>query len=166
MLLSPPHRKSANRWRQFKMKKQLLFGHLLTLITGGLIYISFRTDSLVMFKWFAALSVDTPIEYLRETTLTVKERFPDWFLFSLSDGLWVFSYISLTLSIWSNNINKRNLFWVFLVPFIAITSELGQLFNIVPGTFDAVDLTFYITGAISPFIFFTNNLFTFKTKTT
>lgn len=148
------------------MKKQLLFGHLLTLIVGGLIYISFRTDSLVMFKWFAALSLDTPIEYLRETTLTIKEHFPDWFVFSLPDGLWIFSYISLTLLIWGNDINKRNLFWVFLIPFIAISSELGQLFNIVPGTFDAIDLTFYITGAISPFILFTNNLLTFKTKTT
>lgn len=148
------------------MKKQLLFGHLLTLILGGLIYISFRTDSLVMFKWFVALSLDTPIEYLRETTLTAKQHFPNWFLFSLPDGLWVFSYISLILLIWGNNINKRNLFWAFLIPFIAISSELGQLFNIVPGTFDAIDLTFYIMGTISPFIFFTNNLLTFKTKTT
>ena len=148
------------------MKKQLLFGHLLTLILGGLIYISFRTDSLVMFKWFAALSLDTPIEYLRETTMTVNRLFPNWFLFSLPDGLWIFSYISLILLIWGNNINKRNLFWIFLIPFIAISSELGQLFNIIPGTFDPIDLTFYITGAISPFIIFTNNLLSFKTKTT
>ena len=126
------------------MKKQLLFGHLLTLIIGGLIYISFRTDSLLMFKWFAALSLDSQIENLRDTTFTIREHLPNWFLFSLPDGLWVFSYVTLTLLIWGNSINKRNLFWVFLIPFIAISSELLQLFNIAPGTFDAIDLIFYI----------------------
>ena len=121
------------------MKKQLFFGHVLTLIIGGLIYILFRTDSLVMFKWFAALSLDKPIEYLRDSTLTVKNHLPDWFLFSLPDGLWIFSYI---------------------------TFELGQLFNIVPGTFDAIDLIFYIAGAVFPLVFFKNNLLITKTKTT
>jgi len=119
-----------------------------------------------MFKWVSAFSLDTPIEYLREATLTVNQHLPDWFLFSLPDGLWVFSYTSLTLLIWGGNINKRNIFWVFLIPFIAISYEMGQLFNIIPGTFDALDLIFYIMGAISPLIFFTNNLLTFMRKTT
>ena len=138
----------------------------MTLIIGGMIYISFRTNSLVMFKWFAALSIDTQIIHLRETTMIFKESFPDWFIFSLPDGLWIFSYISLTLLIWRNKINKSNLLWIFLIPFIAISSEFGQLFGIVSGTFDAVDLTFYFIGAISPFIFFTNNLLTLLKKTT
>lgn len=147
------------------MKKQLFFGHVLTLIIGGLIYILFRTDSLVMFKWFAALSLDKPIEYLRDSTLTVKNHLPDWFLFSLPDGLWIFSYITLTLMIWGK-VNKQNLFWIFFIPFIAVSSELGQLFNIVPGTFDTIDLIFYIAGAVFPLVFFKNNLLITKTKTT
>lgn len=145
------------------MKRPLIAAQLFTLIVGGLIYIFFRTDSLLMFKYLGAISLDQRIEYLRETTLTIKPFFSDWFLFSLPDGLWIFSYISLMLLIWGNNINKQNIFWFFSIPIIAISSELGQLFNIVHGTFDAIDLTFYITGAISPFIFFTKNLFTFKT---
>lgn len=147
------------------MKKQLLFGQLLTLIIGGLIYISFRTDHLLMFKWFAALSLDSQIEILRDTTFTLREHLPNWFVFSLPDGLWIFSYVTLTLLIWGNSINKRNLFWVFLIPFIAISSELLQLFNIAPGTFDSIDLIFYIIGAISPFIFFINNSLISKIKT-
>jgi len=148
------------------MKKQLFFGHVLTLIIGGLIYILFRTDSLVMFKWFATLSLDKPIEYLRDSTLPFKDQLPDWFLFSLPDGLWIFSIISFILLIWGNNINKQNLVWIFTIPFIAIASEIGQLFSIVPGTFDAIDLAFYITGAVFPIKIFTNNFLTFKTKKT
>ena len=145
------------------MKKQLLFGHILTLVIGGLIYIAYRTDTLLMFKWFAAISLDTPIEYLREMTMSTKSTLPGWFLFSLPDGLWIFSYITLTLLIWKNKITKQNVFWIGIIPLVAILSELGQLFGIVSGTFDIVDLTFYIVGVISPLIFFTN-LLTFKTN--
>ena len=147
------------------MRKQLLFGHILTLLLGGMVYVSFRTDSLTMFKWFAALSLDTTIETLRETTLTIKQYFPDWFLFSLPDGLWIFSYVSLMLLLWKNEVNKQNLFWIFMVPLIAIASELGQLFNMVPGTFDLVDLTFYLLGTIIPFVVFTNNSLIIKIRT-
>ena len=148
-----------------KMRKQLLFGHILTLLLGGMVYVSFRTDSLTMFKWFAALSLDTTIETLRETTLTIKQYFPDWFLFSPPDGLWIFSYVSLMLLLWKNEVNKQNLFWIFMVPLIAIASELGQLFNMVPGTFDLVDLTFYLLGTIIPFVVFTNNSLIIKIRT-
>jgi hypothetical protein len=94
-----------------------------------MVYVSFRTDSLTMFKWFAALSLDTTIETLRETTLTIKQYFPDWFLFSLPDGLWIFSYVSLMLLLWKNEVNKQNLFWIFMVPLIAIASEAWCNYN-------------------------------------
>ncbi|NDH69333.1 MAG: hypothetical protein EBY22_15830 [Gammaproteobacteria bacterium] len=34
-------------------------------------------------------------------------------------------------------------FWSMILPFIAIISEFGQIFRLVPGTFDWVDLLFY-----------------------
>lgn len=144
------------------MNNKLFFGHLLTLIFGGLIYVLFRSESLTMFKWFASLSLDAPIEYLRETTVSIKPFLPQWFLFSLPDGLWVFSYCSLMLLIWDSNVSKQNILWFCLIPFIAVFSELGQLLNVVPGTFDVVDLAFYIIGAITPFVIFSNNLLIFK----
>jgi hypothetical protein len=147
------------------MKKQLLFVHLFTLLISGLIYLAFRADTLLMFKWFASVSLDTPIEYLREMTLTTKNKLPEWFLFSLPDGLWIFSYITLTLLIWKNKVTKQNFFWVFIIPLTAILSEFGQLIKIVPGTFDLFDLTFYFLGAVAPILIFTN-LLTFNTKTT
>lgn len=146
------------------MRKKLFFGHLFTLTFGGIIYIFFRSDSLVMFKWFSVFSLGTQIDYLRERTLTIKELFPDWFLFSFPDGLWIFSYISLMLLIWGNNIKMQNLFWFFFVPFIATSSEVGQFFNIVPGTFDPVDLIFYILGAVTPFTLYTKKISTYFTK--
>jgi len=146
------------------MKRQLFFGHLLTLLIGGLIYLAFRTDSLLMFKWFSAASIDTPIELIRGMTLTAKNSLPDWFLFSLPDGLWIFSYTSLVLLIWRNKINRENFFWIAIIPILIILSELGQLFNIVPGTFDLIDVLLYSLGAILPILIFTEYL-NFKTET-
>ncbi|AFU69427.1 hypothetical protein P700755_002686 [Psychroflexus torquis ATCC 700755] len=146
------------------MKRQLFFGHLLTLFIGGLIYVAFRTDSLLMFKWFSAASIDTPIELIRGMTLTAKNSLPDWFLFSLPDGLWIFSYTSLVLLIWRNKINRENFFWIAIIPILIILSELGQLFNIVPGTFDLIDVLLYSLGAILPILIFTEYL-NFKTET-
>jgi glycopeptide antibiotics resistance protein len=143
------------------MDKQIIFGHLLSLIFGSMIYIAFRDDSLLMFNWFSALSLDIPIEIIRGAALSIKSDLPNWFLFSLPDGLWVFSYLSLTLWLWSNRITKHNVVWLFLVPIIAIFSEIGQALQIVSGTFDFTDLFFYSCGAILPFIFFTNFI-TFK----
>lgn len=147
------------------MNKQPLFGHILTLILGGFIYISFRAESLTMFKWFATASLDAPIARLRAITLTLTPNLPNWFLYSLPDGIWVFSYISLMLLIWKNKINQENIVYIFSLPLIAILSEIGQLFKIVPGTFDTIDILFYILGTFSPFIFYTINLPTLKTNT-
>ena len=146
------------------MKKQVLIGHVCTLLLGGLIYISFRTDTLVMFKWFSAISLGPIISDLRIITMQVTPILPDWFLYSLPDGLWIFSYVALIMAIWKNKINKESIFWVLIIPFIAIMSEIGQLYALVPGTFDILDLTFYLLGVLTPFIFI-NNTITFKPKT-
>ena len=82
------------------------------------------------------------ISYLRLFTLPFYDNLPDWFLYSLPDGIWLFSYLSVLLLIWDNKISKHNIHWVLLIPSIAIFSEIGQLFEIVSGTFDITDLVF------------------------
>tara|TARA_B100000427_G_scaffold326344_1_gene334797 strand:+ start:204 stop:632 length:429 start_codon:yes stop_codon:yes gene_type:complete len=136
------------------MRFQLFFGHLFTLIIGGLIYILFRVETLKMFKFFDLFSIGTQIDKIRVYTVPYSEYLPNWFLFSLPDGLWIFSYTSLVLYIWKNKLKKENIFWVFIVPFISIFSELGQIFNIIPGTFDLIDLIFYLIGFLLPFFIY------------
>lgn len=83
---------------------------------------------------------------------------PGWFLYSLPDGLWIFSYICLILYIWKNTLTKQNLIWIFIIPFIAVFSEFAQLFKIIPGKFDNIDLLFYTLGLLLPLIIFYKNL--------
>jgi hypothetical protein len=148
-----------------KMKKQLFIGHILTLLLGGFVYISFRQDTLKMFSWFDRVNMLEAISDFRLFTLPLSVYLPNWFLYSLPDGLWLFSYLSLLLIVWDNEISKHNIHWLLLLPSVAILTEIGQLFAIVHGTFDILDLTFYLGGTILPILIFTNSK-TIKDKTT
>ena len=139
------------------MKKQIIIGHVFTLLLGCFIYISFRQDTLKMFSWFASINLSGVISELRLFTIPLSEHLPNWFLYSLPDGLWLFSYLSVLLRVWDNAITKHNIHWLFLVPMVAIFSEIGQLFEIVPGTFDILDLTFYLGGTLLPILIYTNS---------
>ena len=134
-----------------RMRRVLLIGHILSIIAGSLIYIMFRTTSLRMFNWFDTLGLNHQILSLRNINIEVVEKLPSWFKYSLPDGLWVFSYVCLILLIWSESEVKKYLFWVLVIPSIAIISEFGQLANILPGTFDPVDIIFYLLGTFLPF---------------
>lgn len=146
------------------MKRKLLYGHIISLLTGGLIYILFRTSTLKMFLWFDSLGLTETINTVRNMTLDYSNQLPNWVKFSLPDGLWIFSYVCLLLLIWSDSEIKKSLPWILVIPIVAILSEFGQLPNIVPGTFDPVDLVFYLTGTILPFLI-TKSL-TIKTQKT
>jgi len=138
------------------MKRQIIIGHLFTLISGGLVYVLFRQDTLKMFSWFDNISLSVVISEIRLLTLPFSDHLPNWFLYSLPDGLWLFSYLSVLLVVWDNAISKYNIHWLLLVPLFAIFSEFGQLFEIVPGTFDIFDLIFYLAGTVIPILIFTN----------
>jgi len=139
-----------------KIRRQLIYGHIGTLILGGLIYILFRSEKLIMFRWLDFLSFS--FQNIRALTLGFRNYLPDWFIFSLPDGLWIFSYMSLVLLIWKNKINYRNIIWIVIIPLLVVASEIGQLMNIIQGTFDYNDIVFYIMGAILPIAFYTELL--------
>lgn len=140
------------------MKRQLLLGSFLTLLFGGLIYVLFRTTTLKMFVWYETIGLGGLTKGLRKLTFQFANELPDWILFSLPDGLWIFSYVCLMLAIWQNSISSKNAFWILIIPILAIGSEIGQLFGIIVGTFDFTDLLFYIFGMTLPFILFTKTI--------
>lgn len=140
------------------MKKQLLFGHIITIIVGGLIYLLFRTSTLTMFSWLKYFGLSETVNGFRNSTLAFGDKLPDWILLSLPDGLWVFSYVCLMLLVWHNSLNNKTFLWVLFAPLLAISSELGQLLGLIPGTFDIVDLILYLLGMTLPFIFFKNSI--------
>lgn len=145
------------------MKTQIVLGRLFTLLLGSFIYVSFRQDTLIMFGWLREIGVFEFTAGYRHYTLPFAENIPNWILYSLPDGLWLFSYVFFMLIIWDNKISKHNIYWILLAPIFAICSEIGQLLNFVPGTFDLYDIYSYFFFFIFAFcIFVKNNIKTYE----
>lgn len=140
------------------MKLKLIFNVVLSLGLGTLIYLLFRVSTLNIFSWLNIFNIDFSNSLLRKFTLSKANVFPDWFLFSLPDGLWIFSYVNLMLLVWNFKINFQSIIWISIIPLVAIISEVGQSLGMIRGTFDFSDLLFYILGFILPIIFSHKNL--------
>ena len=145
------------RNNKLKLKKlnlaKLVFIHcILPIFFGGIIYISFRSLTLRMFDWFDFFGFS-------EIILDVRELFreflflPNWFYYSLPDGLWTYAFTSSFIIIWGIN-NPVLKYWL-IIPFIlSLVPEMLQLFNLFPGTFDLNDLIFMSIGFISSILIY------------
>ncbi|NJB83637.1 hypothetical protein [Wenyingzhuangia aestuarii] len=146
------------------MIKRIIIGAL-PVFLGGLIYITYRTKSLIMFDWFDKIGLSEYVVVLRTNKQLLNLELPNWIKYSLPDALWLFSFTYITLIIWRCQLNKQSVFWIMLAPIIGLFSELGQLLGFVPGTFDRVDLILLIIAALLPLTFITQTQFkTIKTK--
>lgn len=126
---------------------------IIIFFVGGIIYLAFRSESLLMFTWAKKLGLESQIEHLR---IIMQPYYPssEWMLFSLPDGLWVLSYVIMMSAVWKFQIREH---WILigLIPAIAICSELLQAIGVFPGTFDVSDLLTYI-GSFLIGVFYCN----------
>jgi hypothetical protein len=128
---------------------------LLPILIGGLIYIVSRPKSLKMFRWFENLNIDNLTNSFRAAFFHID--FPYWVKYNLPDLLWVFSFTSLILIIWNKEIIDQNVFYVIFPVSVGILSEIGQLFCIIGGTFDLMDILFYSIGGLLSALLFINS---------
>lgn len=131
--------------------KRLLSTVIIPLLIGGVIYILFRSDSLVMFSWFESFGVEKIILAFRQLNYG-QSNLPNWAIFSLPDALWVFSFTNLMLIIWRDIFSSQSILWIFIAPIIGIVSEVGQGLHFIRGTFDATDLILILIASTLPFI--------------
>lgn len=64
----------------------------------------------------------------------------DWVLYSLPDGLWVYSFTSCLIILWNENKGYQFLF-LFIPVLLGPGVEILQFFKLFKGTFDMIDLT-------------------------
>ena len=114
------------------------------LTIGGLIYIRYRNENLLMFDWFHGLGLTEQIEDFRNNT-----EMPSvygWVKYNIPAGLWLFAYMFVIDSIWGEDKNNVYLYFLFFLPLLALASELMQYFGMLPGTFDLMDLLSYVSS--------------------
>lgn len=130
--------------------KRFFLHVVLTILTGGIIYILFRSDDLLMFRWFEFLKIDKVIFSVREYSYSKRSYIPNSILYSLPDSLWVYSF-TMFLSYYFKNII------ILLVPCIgSVLTEICQLW-FVPGTFDIIDVIYMFTATIIALFFIYKN---------
>jgi hypothetical protein len=125
----------------------------LPLLLGGFLYILFRQRTLVMFDWFDLIGMTPAIDRLRAISLCFKSDIWPWVIYSLPDALWVFSFSSFVIHLWSEE-RAIALMLSVLVVFLSAALEIMQYFRMVPGSFDFLYLILILTfGAMPVFIF-------------
>lgn len=123
----------------------------IALVIGGLIYIIYRSESLIMFSWFDNLGLSNNISFLRE--LYSANSIYSWVKYNMPAALWLFAYLFVIDAIWEKRMTSpmyKAFFW--FMPVIAVLSEVLQLINLLPGTFDIFDVCSYIVAVVIYFI--------------
>lgn len=146
------------------MKLKKIFSAVLPVFIGGMLYICFRSEKLVMFEWFNLLGIKSIITSIRTSELLRIISVPSWVKFSLPDALWLFSMISSIMIVWDYKLDYQSKLWLCFVISIGIFSEIGQLFSFVPGTFDIIDLILLSFASILPFLIHKKEIKQLKTN--
>ena len=128
--------------------RYFLLAVVLPIVVGGLIYILFRTNTLLMFEWAETLSLTDLIIAGREAAAPLLPWVPGFVLFSVPDGVWVFSATAFFARLWHDGPLWMRLGWIGAAPAMAIGGELGQIIGLVPGTFDVIDMIAYIAAGL------------------
>lgn len=123
----------------YKKSKPFLIHVFIPLVIGGLIYVFFRSKTLRFFDWIDKIGLSDIVNVIRTMVHPYKEILPNWFLNSLPDGLWVYSF-SAMLFFSSKKYFIQNKM-LLMLPFVLILiMEVLQLLDVICGTFDIMDL--------------------------
>ena len=122
---------------------------VMALMSGVSIYAFFRNLNIVLFQFFSKpFFIDSLYISVNSDTLLMS-----MFLFNLPDGLWFLSGVLFIRAIWLTNIKLRIVYFCSF-SFIAFFLEIIQVFENIPGTFDVLDLTFFVFFALLESIIF------------
>lgn len=123
---------------------------LILLLIGGMLYIAFRTKTLLMFTWAELLGLDSCVDTLRH--YAVKFNPPYFLKYCLPNALWLSSYIIMANTLIRQGSSK--FFWIISLPLIAIIFEILQKWNVIPGVFDIWDLLCLVVPTIIYIFYF------------
>lgn len=122
-------------------KKVWIFAYLFIFI-GGMIYVLYRPDNILLFRVTDSLGMKPLIDVARLSASQVK--LPLFVINSLPAGLWAASYLMMMYITTRFHTRKVRLMLALPLPITAIVLEIMQYFGWCLGTFDIYDLLCYI----------------------
>ena len=118
-----------------------------------MIYISNRSFDMILYKWLNINTSNVIFSCLQQHAIPL----PDWALYNLPDGLWLFSYTLLIDAIWSKNNIKY--YFIGIITLFILILEIAQMMHIFPGTGDILDIASYLIALI---IYSLYNIITYR----
>lgn len=115
---------------------------------GGLIYVLLRPVPPQFLTWFEYTRLNVIIDLLRTNTLQLTQYLPEWFVYSLPNGLWSFSYAFLIILLWNKQTSLLRYLWFATIPLVVFGYETLQFMEVISGTFCMVDLMFCALGLL------------------
>jgi hypothetical protein len=122
---------------------------IFAMLIGGMIYLIWRPESLLMFAWAEVLGLLHMVDALREFGNEYLPNPPAWFLNSLPHALWMFCGIVLLETVWRKESIRWFLFWTIGLITVSLFSELGQISGLLPGTYDFGDIAGMLVASIA-----------------
>ena len=126
---------------------KIFFGFIFLFI-GSYLYLKFRSETLLMFKWVENLGLDFIVSSIRHSFEGLNLYLMNYFVFSAPYGLWVISFCCFIGAIWHKDSSVSAIIWRLFVPVIAISSEILQFVGFLPGTYDINDLLVLFVSTI------------------
>ena len=123
-----------------RKRKPWLWGSLLLLLIGGMIYILFRSRQ-TLINLLLDHAGANGLEGVREAIS--QWQFPEWVVYNLPGGLWSGAYIMLIHALTMGEPIGKRLLWAGLIPALGVVSEMMQQLLLLPGGADRWDVFFY-----------------------
>ena len=114
---------------------------MMLLLTGGMTYLLFRPQTLLMFHVTDALGLSAVINSMRKG---ISSQLPEFIIYNLPGALWAAAYILTIDSLMFRQSVMPRILVSGIIPVIGAVSELLQLIGLLPGTFDVADLLCYL----------------------
>ena len=114
---------------------------MMMLLIGGMTYLLFRPQTLLMFHVTDAIGLSAAINSMREG---ISSQLPEFIIYSLPGALWAAAYILTTEYFLYRQSVKTRILVAGIIPIIGAVSELLQFTGLLPGTFDVADLLCYL----------------------
>lgn len=116
------------------------------LAVGGLIYLLYRQQTIMLFRITDFMGLSQYINDARESASHLV--LPPFFINSLPAGIWTASYLVMMYATTISLNRKFRLMISLPLPLSFIVLEFMQLYGWCPGTFDIYDLICYIIPLI------------------
>ena len=113
---------------------------IVALFSGTLIYLGGRGVSHPVSQLFMKAGFERQVVGLSQWGSEIK--WSEWVLYSLPDGLWMYSFMVFIMALWGYKWEGYGKYWIVATGVMGIALEVLQSFISSLGTFDLIDLIF------------------------